>query len=246
MYVELKPKFFSEIIGIINQLVTEVNLQFDRNGLKIVALDPASVAMVIFEMPKSSFIEYKVEKETIAINLDDLKQVLKRLEKADTIVMEREDNIFKIYSKEGIKRKFNLALINIEEEERPKLNLTFSSFIEMSSELFKEAIEDCSIIADACSFITDKKQGIFKIDAVGTINRSEIEFTGDEAKIDAGNDKAKYSVEYLEKFIKASKIFDKIKISFKTDHPCQLDFFNEESDIKLSFILAPRGIEEEE
>lgn len=244
MYVELRPKFFSEIIGIINQLVTEVNLQFDKNGLKIIALDPASVAMVIFEMPKTTFIDYKVEKETIAINLDDLKQVLKRLEKADSIAMEREDNIFKIYSKGGIKRKFNLALINIEEEERPKLNLTFSSFIEMNSELFKEAIEDCSIIADACSFITEKK-GIFKIDAIGTINKSEIEFTSDEAKIEGGNDKAKYSIEYLEKFIKASKIFEKIKISFKTDHPCQLEFFNEESDIKLSFILAPRGIEEE-
>ncbi|MEM4648004.1 MAG: hypothetical protein QXO12_01685 [Candidatus Pacearchaeota archaeon] len=243
MRVELKPKFFSEIISIISQLVSEVNLQFDKNGLKIMALDPASVAMVILEMPKSSFLDYKVEKEMIAINLDDLKQVLKRLEKAENIVMEREDNVFKIYSKDGIRRRFNLALINIEEEERPSLNLTFSSFIEMSSELFKDAIEDCSIIADACTFITDDE--VFKINAIGTLNKSEIEFGSDEAKI-KGKDKAKYSIEYLEKFIKASKIFDKVKISFKTDHPCQLDFFNEDSDIKLSFILAPRGIEEEE
>ncbi|MEM1577841.1 MAG: hypothetical protein QXQ30_02500 [Candidatus Pacearchaeota archaeon] len=243
MRVELKPKFFSEIISIISQLVSEVNLQFDKNGLKIMALDPASVAMVILEMPKSSFLDYKVEKEMIAINLDDLKQVLKRLEKAENIVMEREDNVFKIYSKDGIRRRFNLALINIEEEERPSLNLTFSSFVEMSSELFKDAIEDCSIIADACSFITDDE--VFKINATGTLNKSEIEFGSDEAKI-KGKDKAKYSIEYLEKFIKASKIFDKVKINFKTDHPCQLDFFNEDSDIKLSFILAPRGIEEEE
>jgi len=244
MRVELKPKLFSNIIGIINQLVTEVSLKFSKDGLSIIALDPASVAMVIFEMPKASFLSYKAENETIAINLDDFKQVLRRVEKAEAIVLEKVDNMLTIASKDGIRRKFHLALINIEEEEKQKPSLSFSSFVEINSELFKDAIEDASIIADSCSFITSKAENSFKIIASGTINKSEIEFGSDEAKIDANDDKAKYSLEYLEKFVKASKIFDKVKISFKSDHPCQLDFFSEDSDVKLSFILAPR-VEEE-
>lgn len=244
MKVELKPKLFSDVIGIINQLVTEVSLRFSDEGLSIIALDPASIAMTIFEMPKTSFIKYEGKNEVIAVNLDDLKQVLRRIEKADSIIIEKRDNLLTVESRDGIKRKFHLALINIDEEEKKKPELNFSSFVELNSELFKDAIEDAKIIADSCSFITNKDEESFKIIAVGTINKSEIEFGSDEAKISAGNDKAKYSLEYMDKFVKASKIFDKVKISFKTDHPCQLDFFSRDSDVKLSFILAPR-VEEE-
>lgn len=240
MRVELKPRFFSEIISIINQLVTEANLKFDKDGLSIIALDPGSVAMVIFEMPKENFLAYDVTQETIALSLDDLKQVLKRVEKADAIVLEKKENMLKVSSKDGIRRSFHLALINLEEEERKKPSLSFTSLIEMSSDLLKESIEDVSIVADSFSFISSKKDKSFKIIGRGTLNKSEIEFNEDEIKASLGDDKTAYSVEYFEKFVKASKIFEKVKISYKTDHPCQLEFFNEGSDIKLTFILAPR------
>jgi len=240
MRIELKPRFFSEIINIISQLVTEANLKFDKNGLSIIALDPGSVAMVIFEMPKENFLDYDVVEENLALSLDDLKQVLRRVEKAESIILEKKENMLLISSKDGIRRKFHLALINLEEEERKKPNLSFTTSIEMPSDLLKESIEDVGIVADSFSFISSKSEKTFKIVGRGALNKSEIEFNEDEIKANLGNDKTTYSVEYFEKFIKASKIFDKVKISYKTDHPCQLDFFNEGSNIKLSFILAPR------
>ncbi len=240
MRIELKPRFFSEIINIISQLVTEANLKFDKNGLSIIALDPGSVAMVIFEMPKENFLDYDVVEENLALSLDDLKQVLRRVEKAESIILEKKENMLLISSKDGIRRKFHLALINLEEEERKKPNLSFTTSIEMSSDLLKESIEDVGIVADSFSFISSKSEKTFKIVGRGALNKSEIEFNEDEIKANLGNDKTTYSVEYFEKFVKASKIFDKVKISYKADHPCQLDFFNEGSNIKLSFILAPR------
>jgi len=240
MRIELKPRFFSEIINIISQLVTEANLKFDKNGLSIIALDPGSVAMVIFEMPKENFLDYDVVEENLALSLDDLKQVLRRVEKAESIILEKKENMLLISSKDGIRRKFHLALINLEEEERKKPNLSFTTSIEMPSDLLKESIEDVGIVADSFSFISSKSEKTFKIVGRGALNKSEIEFNEDEIKANLGNDKTTYSVEYFEKFVKASKIFDKVKISYKADHPCQLDFFNEGSNIKLSFILAPR------
>ncbi|MEM1535036.1 MAG: hypothetical protein QXO56_00750, partial [Candidatus Pacearchaeota archaeon] len=109
------------------------------------------------------------------------------------------------------------------------------------SDLLADAIQDSLIISDSATFITSKDE--FKISTVGTLNKSEIAFDADQVKLVSSNDKAKYSLEYLEKFIKASKLFPRARLSFKTDHPLQLDFFDE-SGIKLSFILAPR-VEEE-
>ncbi len=237
MKLELKPRFFTEIINIISQLVTEVNIKVDSDGINIVALDPASVAMVIFEMPKSAFVNYDVkQEENIAVNLEDLKQILKRMEKAEIIVLEKKDNTLSITSKDGIRRHFLLSLINIEGEERARPKLALTSSVEMASDLFKEAIEDCTIIADSCSFITTNNN--FSIIASGHLNKSEINFSSDEVKL-SGNDKAKYSLEYLGKFIKASKLFEKVRLRFKTDHPLELDFFGE-PESKLTFILAPR------
>jgi proliferating cell nuclear antigen PCNA len=240
MKIEIKPRFFSEIINIISQLVTEANLNFTKNGLSIIALDPGSVAMVIFEMPKENFLAYDVTQETLALSLDDLKQVLKRVEKAESIVLEKQENTLVVSSKDGIRRKFHLALINLEEEERKKPSLSFTTTVEIASDLLKEAIEDVGIVADSFSFISSKSEKNFKIVGRGTLNKSEIEFNEDEINASLGNDKTTYSVEYFEKFIKASKIFEKVRISYKTDHPCQLEFFNEGSNIKLTFILAPR------
>ena len=49
------PKLFSEIISIISELVLEVRLKVSKEGLRIIAIDPANVAMVGFKLPKSAF-----------------------------------------------------------------------------------------------------------------------------------------------------------------------------------------------
>ena len=51
------PKLFSEIIGIIYELVLEVRLKVSKEGLSIIAIDPANVAMVSFKLPNTAFSE---------------------------------------------------------------------------------------------------------------------------------------------------------------------------------------------
>ena len=57
------------------------------------------------------------------------------------------------------------------------------------------------VVADACSFII--QNGKFIIEAKG-LNSASSEFSGDEASINAEDCKAKYSLEYLSKFIKGA------------------------------------------
>jgi proliferating cell nuclear antigen len=47
-----------------------------------------------------------------------------------------------------------------------------------------------------------------------------------------------YSLEYLKDMIKASDIADSVKISLGDNIPVKMEFLS--SDIKLSFLLAPR------
>jgi len=56
MIVKLdNPKLLSDAISIISEIVTEVRIKLLDDGMSIIAVDPANVAMIIFKFPKQSF-----------------------------------------------------------------------------------------------------------------------------------------------------------------------------------------------
>ena len=85
----------------------------------------------------------------------------------------------------------------------------------MTSIDFSEAIEDCSVVADSCSFIAQPNK--FAIHAKGSLNAFKSEYSSDEANIQSQTSKSKYSLEYLQKMVKACKLTEKTTINFATD-----------------------------
>lgn len=230
-----EPKLLSDAIGIISEIVTEVRIKLLEEGLSVVAVDPANVAMVIFKLPRSVFSQYEAGGEVWGVNLADLKQVLKRAAGSSSVVFEQEENQLKITIFDKVKRIFTLSLIEIESEDKEEPALTFGCKIEIGSENFQQAVEDCAIVADACSLISGSN--FFIIEGSGSLNSARAEFSGDEVKIE-GIGKSKYSLEYLMKFIKAGKISKKVVVNFSDDYPLRLDFPGEK--MGMGFILAPR------
>lgn len=236
MLVKLdNPKIFSDVISIISELVTEVKIKVDKQGLSIVAIDPANVALVAFNIPSTAFSTFEASEEVLGVSLDSLRSVLRRSGLNSSLVMQTEDNTLKIEINDKIKRSFSLALINIETEDKAIPKLEFSCKLEMSSSDFLEAIEDCSVVADACSLAI--KENKFIIEARG-LNSAKNEFSGDEAKIEGSGGRAKYSLEYLQKFAKGCKLTDRVRINFSDDYPLRVEFSTQQ--IALVFILAPR------
>lgn len=229
------PKMLSDVIAIVSDLVTEVKLRFDESGMSITAVDPANVAMVYFKLPKEAFSEYEAGIEVLGVNLDNLKAVLRRVKNSSSLIMKNEENVLNLEIFDKVKRSFSIALIEIEGEDKSIPQLEFLSQIQMSPINFVEAIEDCLVVADSCSFNAQPEK--FVIEASG-LNSARAEFLSDEVKIISGEAKAKYSLEYLQKFMKASKLADKVFINFSSDHPVKIEF--KQDNLELSFILAPR------
>jgi len=241
MLIKLEePKLLSDVVSIISELVVEVKMRIDNNGLSIIAIDPANVALVSFKLPREAFSQFEAGEEILGLNLDNLKSVLRRAAAGSSLIMQTYENFLKINIVDRVKREFMLALIDIEGEEKAMPSLEFNNKIEISSQDFIDAIEDCIVVADTCNLSVGAEK--FIIEAKG-LNSTKAEFSSDEVKIESSeaggeNIKAKYSLEYLQKFIKAGRLTDKIMINFSKDYPLRLDFKNE--GMELSFILAPR------
>ncbi len=232
------PKLLSDVVAIISELVTEVKINVSENGMSIVAIDPANVALVFFKLPASAFSQFESSgKEMLGVNLDSLKSILRRCKTGSNLIMQSKENMLNISIEDKIKRNFSLLLIDIEGEEKAVPILDFTSVIEINSSDLVDSIEDCAIVADACSFITQKDK--FVIEAK-EMNTAMSEFSSDEVKIQAKEEsvKSRYSLEYLQKIIKSCKLVEKTKIRFSQDYPLKIEFKTEK--MELSFVLAPR------
>lgn len=230
------PRILADIVAIVSELVTEVRMKISKEGISLTAIDPASVAMVYFKIPSDLFSEFSLEKEEeIGVNLNSLKAVLRRCKPGASLTLERQDNMLNLGIQDRIKRDFSLALIEIDSEEKSMKEWEFNSVVKLNSDAFVEVIEDCAVVSDACTFIAEPDK--FIVEARG-LNSARAEFSSDEAEIHSGNSTARFSLEYLNKFVKGAKISNKATLSFSNNHPMRLDFYT--GAVVLSFVLAPR------
>ena len=237
------PTYLKESISIISDLVNEARFKITPNAIELVAMDPANVAMVVFKLLSSSFTEYDVTKDTeMAINLSNLKQILRRASPKDMLTLELDtDNRLKIELRSSTIRTFNLPTIELEEKEQKVPDLKFPISIKTSSRVLNEAIADVDVVGESVAFIVEPKK--FTLQAEGDLSQAKIEIKeDDETKITTNSDdkvKAKYSIEYLKKMINGSKLSDEVVIQFSKDYPLKLDYKTVDK-VMLSFILAPR------
>jgi proliferating cell nuclear antigen len=237
-----EPKYLKESVSIISDLVNEARFKINKEAVELVAMDPANVAMVIFKLFSSSFTEYDVKDEVeIAINLSNLKQILRRANPTDMLNLELNEGKLKIQLKGKSVRTFNLPIIELEDKEQKIPELKFSAKVTTPASVLNEAVEDADIVAEAVSLQAEPKK--FVVHAEGDLSQAKIEIGESEnIKIDVeGNEniKSKYSVEYLKKMISASKLADNVTIQFNKDYPLKLDYTAVDK-VMLSFILAPR------
>ncbi|MBN1646326.1 proliferating cell nuclear antigen (pcna) [Candidatus Woesearchaeota archaeon] len=233
-------KYIKDSTSIISELVTEARFKVTKEAFELVAMDPANVAMVIFKLFSSSFVEFEVKEEVdIAINLNDLKQVFRRIKPSDTLTLEDADGKLKLTLKGAQKRTFHLPMIDVEAREQKIPELTFSATIVCPAGQLADAIEDMDIVGESVVFEADGKT--FEVSSASELTKAQVTMTPDSnTKIVADEkQKAKYSIEYLKKMVAGSKLADNVQVQFSKDYPIKLEY-KVLNVMFLAFILAPR------
>ena len=241
------PRLLTDSISVISELVSDAKFKIDSDKVELIAMDPANVAMVAFQLLGSAFTEYKVDKPVeIALNLDSFKQILRRAKPSDHLIIEldEEKNKLNIKIKGESTRTFSLGLIDLGEKQYKIPKLTHPVDINTSTYVFDE---DMSLFADSVVFSANKERLI--VESESRINNARVEILNDgDTKItwngtEENNVKSKYSIEYLKKISKGSKLADNVLLQFSNDYPLRVEF-KAKDKLDLVFILAPRVSEE--
>jgi len=230
-------------IATVAELIDEAEMHIKEYGLQMIAADRAVVVVVDFYLSRSLFSEYNYKEDArIGINLQNLLQILKRANDEDVMTIKLIDNKIDITLRGASTRKFVLPLIDISREETPPLDkLDFSSTISLNSDVLSSGIEDAELLTDSIIFTITKDHLTLKGESDSSFTQLDlIKGEGGLKMHDVGQPvRARYSLDYLKKIIKAKKFSPDVKLSMANDYPMKMQF-ESPGKIQLGFILAPR------
>lgn len=243
------PSILKDSLQSISNVITEGVFQFNEDGIDLVAADPAMVAMVDFTLEKVAFSEYECdEPEQVGLNIEDLYAIIRRAGSDDTITLTMNDEKSKlqIRMENGSTRNFSLALLNLDDSDIPSTSdLDFSVEADLRTSVLADAFGDASVVGD--SVTVSAGDNAITIAAEG--DNSDAEFQIDEGSDGLleyngdGQAHSMFSLDYLNKMIKAKKLSNTVEIKLGDDFPMRMEFISPDR-LELAYILAPR-IEED-
>lgn len=226
----------------ISSLITEGSFKIDQDGLRLTAMDPASVAMIDFRLLPSAFLDFSSpEEQNISLNIGNFVEVLKRARANDQISLELTENKLKITMTGDFKRSFTVPLIDTPPSSQKVPELEFNGKIVVATSAMREGIKDAMMVSDCVIFEAEAEK--FSIKSFGDTSETNMEITKDSVSLKElevkSEIKSKYSIDYLDKLLKGAKVAENVKIQFSTDYPMRMDCTAVDK-LQISFILAPR------
>lgn len=229
----------------ISNIITEGVFQFTEDGVDLVAADPAMVAMVDFSLRKDAFDTYECDEEAkVGINIENLYSVLRRAGANDSLILELDEDgsRLEVTMEDSSTRNFSLALLNLDEDDIPSTDdLEFSVTADLSTAAFSDAIGDAAVVGDSVTVRADGNGLEFRAEGDSSNAATHIA-DGSEGMMDLeanGEVQSMFSLDYLNKMIKAKKLSDNVRVRLGDDFPMRLEF-QVPDKVSLSYILAPR------
>lgn len=230
-------------IAAISEMIDEAELHIREKGIEMIAADRAVVVVVDFLLSRNAFKEYAFESEMkIGINLISLLSVLRRAKPQDRLGIKIEDNKLCLTLESDSTRSFVLPLLDISREQTPPLDkLDFSASLRINAEMLNSGVEDAELITDSVVLTVRKDALMLKGESDSSSTQLVVPSGTEGLQISDMNEpvRARYSIDYLKKIIKAKKLAEHTSLRMSTDYPMKINF-EVPGKMNLDFILAPR------
>lgn len=229
---------FKQMIDALKEILMDVNLEFDKTGLKIVAMDNTHVVLVHLKLDADKFEHYTCEKKLyVGINMLKLHMLIKTISNGDilTLFIERDDNnslgIRIENAEKKVKTTYKLAMLDINAVEYEIPPVDFPTIITMPSVDLQKIIRDMHNLADnieiryvenqlrfSCKGDFVKQETILGTDK--NQNLSIIKNSQNAHEIIQGI----YSSKYLAMFTKCTNLYNMVEVYLKNNFPLILKY----------------------
>jgi len=226
----------------IAELITDAEFVVNEYGLSLKAIDPSQIALVVYNLPRDSFEDFKITgQKKLGLNIPSLQQIIRRAKPEDKVILEVGTNKrFNVTLQGTTKRSFSINLLDLSNSELPNPSINYDVFIKVRAPVLADGVKDAALFASYLTLKIDNENIIISTTSTKGELNSETSLTSVEVLDKDIKNEARsiYSIDFLESLLKGATNDTELEIYLKTDAPLKLKYKIQESTIQ--YFLAPR------
>ncbi len=240
-------KSFAKALEVVWNIIDEGTFKVNKDGMRLIALDPGKSYMISFFMPKEHFSEYEVEGEKrLALDINYLKSILKRARQNEKLYLSlEEDKLGIVFKGPKSKRTFSAPLLDLVDSVDKEIPLEYVNSVKIDASALKDILKDASIVSNYITF--GLTPDAFSAKAKSSFGHVKEEFEKGEDVISLEVEKpthAMYSIKFLDDLLKPLSKGDILTLHINSpEAPLKIEFTLEGA--KLKYFLASASEEEE-
>ena len=254
MIQTVQASAFRTLIEALKEILTDVNIEIDNTGMKIIAMDTSHVALIHMKLNAKNFEKFHCSKPIICgVSMMRLFKLLKTMSPNDTLTLYIENNepsVLKIQIETGeknLKHTFELKLMDLFLEKVDVPPAEFESVIRLPSGDFQKLCRDMNQLADDIELKSAGNQLIFSISNDWVNQETIISESGSGVGLayiqNLSPDvviEGVFSLKYLVLFSKCTNLCPNIEIYLKNDYPIIIKYSVANLG-EVKFCLAPKN-----
>ena len=224
---------FKSVFKKIDEVILEVVLDVDSEGISFGALDKSHSLFMNVDMDMDYFTEFRISEPLhIALDSTELNKVLNRLKSKQEVSITATDDSFVLSACNNDNVKdYELKLVNTDNEIMTPPQLEYESEFMYTFAKLKETIKDCELYDMKAQFSVDNE--VFSVSADGTMGKFRSTDTVEALDTMGSN----FSIDKINHILQCDKVSKGCIIKLSENMP--LEIIIEGTGIIVKYMLAP-------
>ncbi len=232
------------MLAVVESVVSECRLHFEPDGLRVVAADPAQVALVTVKLDADAFERYDADGTTVGIDIERFGDLVGMAE-GDvpiSLVLDRETWTLDVTLGEI---SYSMALLDPESVQRPpdrsEMNFPYEASLEIESAQIDRFVRAVGMVTDYVEIGVDPDAPALVVSGEG--DTDEVSFVSDEEElldISPGDVASLFSLNYVSDVSRAIPSGTAVSLRLGDDCPVRSGYEIADGDGEVEVLVSPR------
>jgi proliferating cell nuclear antigen len=231
----IQASTIKSVIDAMKEVLMDVNLEFDENGMKIVALDNTHIVLIHLKLHADKFESYYCMKKLyIGINMLKFHMLIKTIQNGDILslfIHKNDPNILGITienNEKNVRTTYKLSMLDIDVVNVDIPPADFNTIITMPSAYLQKIIRDMHNLAEYIEIKNIGNKLILSCQGDFCCQETILATEAQNIQIKSNDDQeiiqGVFSLKYLSIFTKCTNLCSTVEIYLKNSYPIILQY----------------------
>lgn len=227
-------------LAVVGALVDECRVEFTAEGLRVRAVDPASVAAVALDLPAAACEAYEAAGETVGVNIERFAEVVSLADSGSTVRLALDTDRNQLHVGVG-ELAYTLGLIDPEAIREPldpaEMEYDCPASLTVSGRDVARCVRAADMVADHLAFGVEEAG--FYAEATGDVDDVSLSFPATElSAFEPAEVESLFSLAYLQDLVRPIPTDAEVAVELGTEQPVTFSF--DVSGGEATYLLSPR------